>query len=113
MRRRSLLIVTYHYLPAETPGSRRIATVARLLGARGWDASILTATGSRGRRDARYRRDPYDAVALGEDGRAPAIASPAVSRIPLLRNFTRFPDSMRGGISRSRRRLSRSCAIVI
>ena len=83
MRRRSLLIVTYHYLPAETPGSRRIHTVARLVAARGWDVSILTATGSRGGgatpgveviRTTRARLD--------EDGRGePAIASPAVSRI--------------------------------
>jgi Glycosyl transferase 4-like domain len=95
MRRPSLLIVTYHYLPAETPGSRRIHTVARLLAARGWGVSILTATGSRGGagetpgieviRTTRTRLD--------DDGRGePAIASPAVSRIPLLRNVTRFPD---------------------
>ena len=47
MHRRSLLIVTYHYLPAETPGSRRLDAVARLLRDRGWDVVILTATGTR------------------------------------------------------------------
>ena len=94
MRPRSLLIVTYHYLPAETPGSRRIAAMARLLKARGWDVSILTATGSRDGGDT----PGIDVIRttrtrLGDDGRAqPAIASPAVSRIPLLRNVTRFPD---------------------
>jgi glycosyltransferase involved in cell wall biosynthesis len=95
MRRRSVLIVTYHYLPAETPGSRRLDTVARKLTAHGWDVSILTATGSRagagdppGIEVIRTTR-----ARLGDDGRGePAIASPGVSRIPLLRKLTRFPD---------------------
>jgi hypothetical protein len=95
MRRRSVLIITYHYLPAETPGSRRLSSVARLLAERGWDVSILTATGSR----AGVADVPgIDVIrttrtSLGADGRGqPAIASPAVSRIPLVRNVTRFPD---------------------
>src|SRR5258705_12606532 len=95
MRRLSFLHVSYHYLPAETPGSRRLDTLARLLSARGWEVVVLTATGSRrgvsdtpGIEVIRTTRS-----LLGEDGRGhPAIASPAVSRIPLLRNFTRFPD---------------------
>jgi glycosyltransferase involved in cell wall biosynthesis len=95
MRRPSVLLVSYHYLPAETPGSRRLDTLARLLSARGWEVIVLTATGSRrGVSDApgieviRTTRSP-----LGDDGHGhPAIASPTVARIPLLRNFTRFPD---------------------
>src|SRR5262249_30483289 len=81
--------------PAETPGSRRLDTVARLLAARGWVVSILTATGDRsgaantpGIEVIRTTR-----ARLGDDGHGqPAIASPPVSRIPLLRNLTRFPD---------------------
>ena len=95
MRRPSVLIITYHYLPAETPGSRRLSSVARLLTQRGWDVSILTATGSRA---GVVDLPGIDVIrttqsSLGADGRGqPAIASPAVSRIPLLRNVTRFPD---------------------
>jgi glycosyltransferase involved in cell wall biosynthesis len=93
--RRSILLVSYHYLPAETPGSRRLDTVARLLSARGWEVLVLTATGSRpGTKDTpgieviRTTR-----AELGEDSHGhAAIASPAVSRIPFLRNLTRFPD---------------------
>jgi hypothetical protein len=95
MRRHSILIVTYHYLPAETPGSRRIHTVARLLAGRGWDVTILTATGSRdGDSDASGLEVIRTTGArLDDDDRGrPAIASPAVSRIPLVRNVTRFPD---------------------
>lgn len=95
MPRRSILIVTYHYLPAETPGSRRIDSVARILRARGWDVFILTATGA--------RRGEHDApgieiirttrAALGADAQGhPAIATPIVSRIPFVRAVTRFPD---------------------
>lgn len=95
MQRRSVLIVTYHYLPAETPGSRRLDTVARLLRNRGWDVVILTATGTRrgvtdtpGITVIRTTR-----ATLADDGQGhPAIATPLVSRIPLLRNLTRFPD---------------------
>jgi hypothetical protein len=47
MRRRSVLLVSYHYLPAATPGSRRLNTVARMLAERGWESIILTATGAR------------------------------------------------------------------
>jgi len=95
MRRPSVLLVSYHYLPAETPGSRRLDTLARLLLARGWEVVVLTATGTRrgvsdppGIEVIRTTRSP-----LGDDDRGkPAIASPVVSRIPLLRNVTRFPD---------------------
>jgi hypothetical protein len=95
MRPRSILIVTYHYLPAETPGSRRINTVARLLTARGWKVSILTATGSRDGGGATPGIEVIRTTRtrLGDDGRGhPAIATPAVSRVPLLRSLTRFPD---------------------
>ncbi len=95
MQRRSVLIVTYHYLPAETPGSRRLDTVARLLRDRGWDVFILTATGTRrGVNDTPgitvFRTTSAE---LAHDGHGhPAIATPLVSRIPLVRNLTRFPD---------------------
>ncbi|HEX6792026.1 MAG TPA: glycosyltransferase [Candidatus Krumholzibacteria bacterium] len=93
--RRSVLLVTYHYLPAQTPGSRRLDTVARLLAARGWTVKILTATGARrgdttsvpGIEVIRTTR----ATSHGADGQ-PAITSPRVSRIPLLRSVTGFPD---------------------
>jgi hypothetical protein len=94
MRRRSILLVSYHYLPAATPGSRRLDTLARMLAQRGWDVTILTATA--GGQDDRHA-DHVAVVrtsrgSLGEvNGRA-AIASPRVSRIPLLRRATRFPD---------------------
>jgi len=95
MRRPSILIVTYHYLPAETPGSRRLDSVARLLAARGWRVIVLTATGNRtGERDAdgievvRTTRSRLGADAHGH----PAIASPAVARIPFVGRFARFPD---------------------
>ncbi len=95
MQRRSVLIVTYHYLPAETPGSRRLETVARLLRDRGWNVVILTATGTRpGVKDTpgieviRTTRAPLANDAHGH----PAIATPLVSRVPLLRTLTRFPD---------------------
>lgn len=95
MRRRSVLIVTYHYLPAETPGSRRLDTVARLLHARGWDVLVLTATPTRpGATDApgiEVIRTTLAPLAADDRGH-PAIATPAVSRIPLVRNLTRFPD---------------------
>ena len=95
MHRRWVLIVTYHYLPAETPGSRRLDAVARLLRDRGWDVVILTATGTRrgvtdtpGITVIRTTR-----AELADDGHGhPAIATPLVSRIPLLRTLTRFPD---------------------
>jgi hypothetical protein len=94
MRRRSILLVSYHYLPAATPGSRRLDTLARMLAQRGWDVTILTATA--GGRDDRH--DDHVAVvrttrgSLGQARGRAAIASPRVSRIPLLRRATRFPD---------------------
>jgi hypothetical protein len=94
MRRRAVLIVTYHYLPAETPGSRRLDTVAHLLAGRGWEVTVLTATptvdGASDRPGVEVIRTTR-ARALGARG-GPAIASPAPSRIPLLRSLTRFPD---------------------
>jgi glycosyltransferase involved in cell wall biosynthesis len=95
MQRRSILIVTYHYLPAETPGSRRLDTVARLLHDRGWNVVILTATGTRrGVEDTpgiEVIRTTRATLAHDAHGH-PAIATPLVARIPLVRNLTRFPD---------------------
>jgi hypothetical protein len=95
MRRRSVLIVSYHYLPAATPGSRRLDSVARLLAARGWESVILTATGTR------PNEKPAPGVevirttraSLPDDDRGhAAIAVPLVSHVPLLRNLAGFPD---------------------
>jgi hypothetical protein len=105
MHRRSVLIVTYHYLPAETPGSRRLEAVARLLHARGWEVIVLTATPTRpGAADTpgieviRTTRAP-----LAADGRGhPAIATPAVSRIPLVRNLAWAPVLHQSNVIRTR-----------
>ncbi len=43
-----LLVVSYHYLPWITPGSLRVASMARHLAASGWEVTVLTAApGSR------------------------------------------------------------------
>jgi hypothetical protein len=39
---RRLLFVSYHYLPRNTPGSIRVAAVARALARAGWDVTVLT-----------------------------------------------------------------------
>lgn len=94
MRRPSVLLISYHYLPAATPGSRRLDTLARMLAARGWESIILTATGPRDGEAAtpgieviRTTRRP-----LASGHRGPAIASPVVSRIPVVGRAARFPD---------------------
>ena len=38
-----LLVVSYHYLPWITPGSLRVASIARHLAASGWEVTVLTA----------------------------------------------------------------------
>jgi glycosyltransferase involved in cell wall biosynthesis len=94
MQRRSVLLVSYHYLPAATPGSRRLDTMARMLAARGWESIILTATGAHngdaptpGIEVIRTTRRP-----LGARDRRAAIDSPMISRIPIIRHAARFPD---------------------
>jgi hypothetical protein len=94
MRRPTILLVSYHYLPAATPGSHRLNTVARLLTDRGWDCVILTATGAEagGSQDdgievvRTTRRD-----LKSDHGRA-AIDRPWLSRIPGVRRVAGFPD---------------------
>jgi glycosyltransferase involved in cell wall biosynthesis len=94
MRRPTILLVSYHYLPAATPGSHRLNTVARLLTARGWDCVILTATGA----DAGPNSDGGIEVIRttrrhlrSNHGRA-AIDRPVLSRIPGVRRAVGFPD---------------------
>jgi glycosyltransferase involved in cell wall biosynthesis len=95
MRRRTVLLVSYHYLPAATPGSRRLDTLARLLARRGWEVIVLTATGARagenGSPDVHVIRTTRRAPADTAEGR-PAIARPLVSRIPVVKDVTSFPD---------------------
>ena len=87
MRRPTILLVSYHYLPAATPGSHRLNTVARLLTQRGWDCTILTATGAEagGNHD-----DGIEVVRTtrrhlrSNHGRA-AIDRPFLSRVPGVR----------------------------
>jgi hypothetical protein len=94
MRRPSVLLVSYHFLPAATPGSRRLDTMARMLAERGWESIILTGTGSDGEDGAipgvevirTARRAPR------ADGGGPAIARPALSRLPVIGGVVSFPD---------------------
>jgi glycosyltransferase involved in cell wall biosynthesis len=96
-RARALLIVSYHYLPFATPGSRRVDSVARRLAERGWKVTILTAAAPR---DAapeaphpveviRTARVPVAAVR----GTGPAIAAPPRGR---LGRALSFPDKYAG-----------------
>jgi glycosyltransferase involved in cell wall biosynthesis len=94
MRRPAVLLVSYHYLPAATPGSRRLDTVARLLAQRGWRSIVLTATGARSgdNHSAEIEVIRTTRRRLAADRADPAIARPLVSRIPVLRHATGFPD---------------------
>ena len=94
MRRPTILLVSYHYLPAATPGSRRLDTLARMLAARGWESIILTATGpppdGEDPTGPEVIRTTRRALA-GGTGRA-AIARPFAARVPGLRRIAGFPD---------------------
>ena len=94
MRRPTVLLVSYHYLPAATPGSRRLDTVAHLLAKRGWRSIVLTATGARPGENHSSGIEVIRTTRrhLADDRAHPAIARPFVSRIPLLRHAAGFPD---------------------
>ena len=89
---RTVLVVSYHYPPAATPGSRRAATLAIELAARGWNVVVLTATPDAA---AGPRTGGLTVVrTTPRRGRAGSgeIARPLASRIPLLKLITGFPD---------------------
>jgi hypothetical protein len=45
--RRRVLMVAFHYPPANTPGALRALKFSKYLGEQGWDASVLTVPASR------------------------------------------------------------------
>ena len=95
MRRPSVLLVSYHYLPAATPASQRVDGLARRLHERGWEVVVLTGTGPDA---AGHEASPVDVVRTtrrvlraGSRG-APAIDRPLLAGIPVLKTIMGFPD---------------------
>jgi hypothetical protein len=87
MRAPRLLLVSYHYLPRNTPGSLRAASIARHLAASGWEVTVLTAAGNPPDHDgirvvSTARRTARDA----------ARAGPLSRRIRGLWKGVAFPD---------------------
>jgi len=99
-----LLVVSYHYLPWITPGSLRVASIARHLVASGWDVRVLTAAPGSGTGDGirvvSTSRSDRAAVARGYvqrrlDGLWKKVAFPDVHvrwSVALARALTRLLD---------------------